>query len=103
MSFRMPDLEEIAGAKGWDVYKRSVQYGTIKTTTLHVYEHAPNMMTYCGLEVNILERNQKDHFASAQDIFGPRPLWGDEVMCPDCAATARYEEQLAWYTLGELP
>ena len=97
----IPDLE----------VTRKKHYSTIPMKTLHVYSwfqldetgaYLPGHDTYCGLPLNTaLPANQ--HYVSDTDIFGERPIWGDEVMCPECAATARYQEQLAWKTLGDLP
>ena len=88
-----------------------ITYGDIPLKTLHVYSwfqldetgaYLPGHDTYCGLPLSTA-LPEKQHFVCDTDIFGARPLWGDERMCPECAATARYQEQLAWYTLSELP
>lgn len=83
-----------------------ITYGEVKLITLHVYQwygegDPPGMLTYCGLRSRLVADGE--HFVAEEDLFGNGPIRGDEVMCPACAATQRYQEKLAWYTLGELP
>lgn len=91
MSFELPDLEVV----------RSKMYGTIEIKALHLYDDEQHYWsTLCGLK---LDGDAKSRFVELRDLADGRPVWADEVMCPVCAADTRYQEMLAWKTLGELP
>jgi hypothetical protein len=97
MSFYIPDLED------YQQQQEEPYRNTQVLSRLHVYESPANTSTYCGLDGDH-KFPPSDKFVSSHDLWGPRPLLPmSEYICPECAATKRYQEEHAWWTLGELP